>query len=110
MVRARNEHRFVFPDGQAVSNQLDIGDGCFGSLIVPSGSGLIGKTLNVRAVSRTGAFSSVNLLATAKTLASGSNPFTAEELLEIGAASVVELVINTAVSGADSPCFLLWKS
>lgn len=110
--RWQNEHVFTWDDGETDSNEVELGAGAFGTLIVEAGSDLIGKTVQFFAVSAnrdSPNFTSVGLLSTAITLGVGSNALTAEEITEVGAIGRCCLVVNSAVSG-DQSLVILWKS
>lgn len=102
---------FEIADGQTETDSLNIEGGCFGTLIVPAGSSLIGKTLQFVAVSQhtPARFAATELFSTPITLAAGANPLSSDQIREAGACSRVKLRVNTAVTG-DSPFVLLWKS
>ena len=108
--REVTEFCFMFADGGTVStNILRAGPGAFGSIIVPTGSNLIGKTVQFVAHSPSGLYADTDMLSTPKTLAAGSNPLSAAEIAEVGAINHLKLKVNSAVSGAVQ-CVLLWKS
>ena len=109
--RRQRELEFTFSAGATASTgQVDLENGCFGSLLVPTGSDLIGKTLQIVAhPSTTGKYAATNLLGTPKLLAAGNNAFTDAELLSIAGAGLVSFLVNSAVTNASS-CVLLWKS
>lgn len=108
--RISQELQFTFLSGATTSESHLLGAGCFGTLIVPSGSGLIGKTLQFLAVPIvSGKFAETELLSTPVTLAAGANALTADQIRECGAVSGCRLKINSSV-GYDSPIVLLWKS
>lgn len=101
----------AFASGETDSNAIDIRGGAFGTLIVPTGSALIGKTLQFVAVSQaaTPKFTPVALFATPITIAAGANPLTTDNIREAGAASVCLLRVSSAV-GSAAAATLLWKS
>lgn len=105
------EVRFVFLEDATLTESTDLGAGCFGTIIVPADSDLIGKELNFVAVSREipARFAETDLLSTPITLAAGANPLSADAIRECGAVSKCRLKINSSVD-ADSPLVLLWKS
>ena len=105
------EIKFEFESGQTDSDPVDIQQGCFGTLIVPVGSSLIGKALQIVAVSSQSPakFTAVELLSSAITLVAGANPLSADAIREAGAASRIMLRVDSAVA-SDSECVLLWKS
>lgn len=110
--RDSSEVQFSFLAGQTDSSvDIDLSGGCFGSFIVPTGSELIGKTLQIVAVSRAQAakFSPTELLSTPITLAAGANALSQDQIREAGAVSKCRLRINSAVVSAAS-LVLLWKS
>lgn len=104
--RIQSEHVFTWASSTD-SNEIELGGGAFGTLIVPTGSDLIGETLNFVAVSAGSNFTSVALLATGKTLVAGANALTAAELAEVGAVGRCLLRIGTSVTATAT---LLWKS
>lgn len=109
--RVSQELQFTFAGaGSAVSiSSVKAGHGVMGTIIVPSGSLLIGKTVQFVATSPSGKFADTDLLTTPKTLAAGSNPLSSDEILQVGAVDWLKLKINSAVA-SDSSCVLLWKS
>lgn len=108
--RAGLEIQFTILDGETESEAINIEQGAFGTIIVPTGSSLIAKTLQFVAVPQTaGKYAETPLLSTPKTLAAGANALTADEIREVGAISTCRMRVNTAVSG-DSPLVLLWKA
>ena len=109
--RAAREITVDFANGATDGTTIDIRGGAFGTVIVPTGSALIGKTLQFVAVSQftPARFTAVALLTTPLTLAAGANSLSVDQIRECGAASVCLLRVNTAV-GAAAQCVLLWKS
>lgn len=108
--RSGHEIKFTFPASGTETDAINIEQGAFGTLIVPAGSELIGKTLQFVAVPQTaGKFAETALLTTAKTLAAGANPLTTDEIREVGAVSNCRLRINSSVTAAAS-LVLLWKA
>lgn len=109
--RSAREIVVDFANGATDSNTVDMRGGAFGTVIVPTGSALIGKTLQFVAVSQFAAprFAATALLTTPITLAAGANTLSIDQIRECGAASVCLLRVNSAV-GADAQCVLLWKS
>ncbi len=108
--RYRREHKFTWANGDTDSAAIELGGGCFGTLLVPSGSALIGKTLQFVAVSDgSSAHADTPLLSTAKTLAAGANALSADEIAEVGAIGRCILRLSSAVNAA-SFATLLWKS
>lgn len=106
--RFSQELKFDFADGATVSNVKFAGGGGFaGVLIVPAG--LNGKTVQFVATSPDGLYADADLLASAKTLATGPNVLSAAEMALVAAVANLKLKLNSAVSGAQS-CVLLWKS
>jgi hypothetical protein len=107
-------------NGATDSSQVFLGGGCFGTLIVPLS--LNGATLQVKTdlndsafVTGTGSgittkadFTGVSLLSSTKTLATGANSFTTDEIRQIGAAGPVKFVLNSAV-GSATQAVLWWK-
>ena len=101
---------FLFPDGETETDAINIEQGCFGTLIVPTGSDLIGKDLQFVAVPKTaGKFAETALLSTPITLVAGANPLSADAIREVGAIQLCRLSVDIAVSG-DCDLVLLWKS
>lgn len=112
MNRASAELVFTFPDGETDSVEIiRVERGAFGTILVPAGSDLIGKSLNFMAISSKSpaAFVPTALLGTAKELAAGANPLTTDEILAVGAVHTLRLSLDAAVDG-DSALVLLWKS
>lgn len=108
--RSGFEIPFDFAAGASLSQSIDIQQGCFGTFIVPAGSELIGKTLQVVALPRVaGRFAPTDLLATPITLVAGANPLSADQIREVGAVQNCRLKLNSAVTNAAS-LVLLWKS
>ena len=105
--RSKESLTVSWADGATDSTALNLKHGCFGTLLVPSG--LNGKTLQVRSSETAYNSATYNLLTTAKTLATGKNAFSADEIRDIGAASGVVFVLSSAVSGAQT-ARLLWSS
>lgn len=107
--RTAQEHLFVWDDGQAVSRgSRSLATGAFGTLLVPAGSDLIGKAMNVVAHSPDGRYADTGLLATPKVLAVGPNHFTHAEIAEIGAVRNARISVSAPVTGEQS-AVLLWK-
>lgn len=101
---------FTFQAGSTTSDAVDIERGCFGTFIVPSGSQLIAKTLQIIAVpSVDGMFSETPLLTTPMSLVEGANPFSSVHIREAGAVAKCRLSISASVS-VLSKIVLLWKS
>ncbi len=107
MFRRVNEIGLSFPNGTASSQEVNLTDGAFGTIIVPTGSDLIGKTWNIYATSPN--FADVKLMANDKTFAAGANSLNAGEIAECGAARTVKIKVGSNVSGAQT-AYLLWKS
>lgn len=107
--RIGSHHVATFPAGGSESNVLDLRAGCFGALLVPSGSELIGKTLQVLAHFPAGELADTELLSAEKTLAAGNNHFSADELTQLAAVGFAKLRLNSAVA-AEATAVLLWKS
>jgi hypothetical protein len=113
MSRDPNVIPIKFASGATLSTEVhNLSNGCHGTILVPSGSDAIGKTLQFVATknpqSRSADFADTDLLSTAKTLAAGANALTVEELTEVGAAQYVKFKLGTA-AGADISLVLLWK-
>jgi hypothetical protein len=109
-MRTQKEHTFRWASGATDSNTIDLSEGYFGTVIVPSGSALIGKTLQFVAVSNgSSGHAEAALLTTPITLAAGANPISASNSAEIGPVGWCKLRVNTSV-GSASTCALLWKS
>lgn len=101
------------------SARVAISGGAFGTLLVPAE--LDGLTLDVltdytdetmlpRSVLTPSAFDGISLLSEPKTLATGANAFTADEIREIGAAGFVRFELSAAPSASDVvQAVLLWK-
>ena len=106
MHRYRQTLPFVFADEATESNTNSLDAGCFGHILVPTGSDLIGKTYNLVEVFKGADY---ELLESDKTFVAGSNPLTAEEIAQVGAANDVKLVLGDAVEG-EQTCYLQWKS
>lgn len=105
------EHVFRFDSGATTSQTVDLEGGAFGTIIVPAGSVLIGKTAQFVGVSRhtPALFADTDLLSTPVTLLAGANALTADQIREAGAATRCRLKVNSAV-GSDASCALLWKA
>jgi hypothetical protein len=101
---------FTWAAGATDSDMINIEAGCYGTLLVPAGSELIGKTLQFVAVPQTaGKYAETPLLTTPITLVAGANPLSADAIREAGAISCARLRLNSAVVGAAG-LVLLWKS
>jgi len=112
IIRSGREFVFSWADGATDSDEFELGDGTFGTLLVPTGSGLITKTLQFVAVidNATGfAASDLELLGSPLTIAAGANALSEAQIAAVGAVQRCKLRVNTAVSGAQS-AVLLWKS
>ena len=109
--RAGLEIKFTFLDGETETDAVNIEQGAWGTILVPTGSDLIGKTLQFVAVPQADPtkFAETGLLSTPKALAAGANPLTTDEIREVGAISNCRLQVNSAVSG-DASLVLLWKA
>lgn len=108
--RSAIELQFSWADGATDSDAFDISGGAFGTLLVPTGSTLVGKALQFIAVPRDGTkFTETPLLSTAKTLVAGANALSQDEIRECGAVNRCRLRVDSAVSGAAS-IVLLWKA
>lgn len=108
-VRDTFEHVFSWAAGQTDSDSMELGGGAFGTLIVPSGSALAGKTLQFVAVSASSRYSATPLLSTPIALVAGANPMPVDAIREAGAVGRCLLRVNSAVGSASS-LTLLWKS
>lgn len=108
-VRYPSELIFTILDAATVSDAKYVGHGVQGILLVPTGSTLVGKTMQCLAHSPDGLYADTPLLAAGKVLAAGANPFTATELLALAGAKHLKLSVTVAVTG-DATCTLLWKS
>ena len=113
-VRHHKRIVFTFVSGADTSDAQNLNEGAFGAVIVPAA--LDTKTLQLLTVVDIGndlpantGLDGANMLATAKTLATGYNPFTAEELARIGCAGPVKLKLSSTV-GAITRVVLWWKS
>ena len=105
---------FTFAAGADTSDAQNLAEGAFGAVIVPAALNTL--TLQLLTVVDIGndlpantGLDGANMLATAKTLATGYNPFTAEELARIGCAGPVRLKLSTSV-GSVTRVVLWWKS
>ena len=109
-MRYRVEIGFAWASGATDSDTKDLSQGYFGTIIVPAGSALIGKTLQFVAVSNgvTG-HAATTLLTTPITLAAGANPISSSNSVEIGPVGNCLLRVNSAV-GSAATAALLWKS
>lgn len=109
--RAGYEIEFIFAEDGDSTESLNIEQGCFGTLIVPEGSDLIGKELQFVAVSQftPAKFAEVEMFSTPITLAAGANPLSSDQIREAGACSCLRLKLDSAVD-EDSSLVLLWKS
>jgi hypothetical protein len=105
MDRTQREHLFIWTGGTD-SNEMELGGGAWGTLLVPSGSDLIGETVQFMAVSSLGLFQPTALLTEPKLLAAGANPLTCEEQREAG--SVGRCFLRCSSSSTDT-AVLLWK-
>lgn len=103
--RKQREHEFTWSGGTD-SNEVELGSGAWGTLLVPTGSELIGRTLQFVAVSSLGLYQPTPLLATAKTLVVGANPLTQEEGAAVGGVGRCLLRLNSNTTGR---AVLLWK-
>lgn len=116
MPRFNRQLVFNFASGAQVStNSQDLSGGAFGTLLCPSAVNT--KTVQFRAQVAAGtiitaataaALNDTDLLTTAKTLATGKNALTADEIREVGAAGSVKLYLNSTVA-SDCQIILLWK-
>ena len=114
----RNARRLVFNfaiNTQTSSNACDLTGGAFGTLLCTSDVNT--KTLqfqlqveadNTLTAASVAAFNNRGLLAAAKTLATGANPLTADEIRALGGAGKVKLYLNSNVSAACQ-IVLLWQ-
>lgn len=113
--RKHNVHRIEFASGTATSQVCDLREGCLGTIIVPAGSAVIGKTLQFVAVegetlvAEGKSIPSTPLFTTPKTLAAGANPLTSDEMREAGAAGATRFQLDSTVA-SNAIVFLLWKS
>lgn len=109
--RISNAFKFVFEAGETESHKpLNLGNGCFGTLIVESGSEAIGKDLQFVATPGRGeAYPETELLEVPKELAEGANAITSDEITQVGAAKSVKLRLDSAVVN-ETTIWLLWKS
>lgn len=107
--------RFKVPTGATESDVVNLGGGCFGTLIVRPGSDAIGKALQFIAVDQDAPstspwyFPDTELLGAAKTLAAGANAISSSEINEIGGATSVKIKLDSEVA-SDTHIILLWKS
>ena len=108
----------VWAANSDTSGVVMLAGGAFGTLLVPAE--LDGLTLQVetyipdngyyKGLASPTAFSGISLLSAAKTLATGANAFTADEIREIGAAGPVRFVLSAAPSASVAvTAMLLWK-
>lgn len=102
--RSQREHAFSWA-AATDSNTIDLRGGCFGSLLVPSGSPLIGNTIQFVAVGTN--FAPTPLLSTPKTIVAGANPLTVDDIAEVGAVGSCLLRCSASVTATAT---LLWKS
>lgn len=114
--RMHNIHRIDFANGATTSQIVDLRGGCFGTFIIPTGSSVIGKTIQFTAVEseslRTAnkVMPDTDLLTTPKTIsAAGPLALTSDEIAEAGVAGFVKFKLNSSVSGAAT-IYLMWKS
>lgn len=103
------------------SNVVALNSGCFGTLIVPSSMNALTLQVVTELAGKIGGedltsyfttpsdFTGVNLLSTAKTLATGANAFTTDELRQIGGVTYVRFVLS-ASSVSAREALLYWKS
>lgn len=107
------ELKFTFFEGETLSDAKNACMGAFGTVIVPTGSDLIGKELQFVAHSpkSPALYDDTELLSVANviTLVAGSNPLDASQIAEVGGVAHLKLSVDSAVS-EDSTCVLLWKS
>lgn len=112
--RIHSTHRVRFAANSTTSDRIDVRLGAFGLLVVPTGSDVVGKTIQVVATegddsAGVNAMPDADLLTTPKTATAGAMSFTSDEILQIAAAGFIKLKLNSAVTNA-STIFLLWKS
>ncbi len=109
--RQSYEHRLSFASGVVTSQVVNLGPGGWGTIIVPSGSALIGKQLQFVAVSESvpPLFDDTEMLSTPITLVAGANSLSADQIREAGTVTKCRLKINSAV-GSDVDCILMWKA
>lgn len=105
------ELEFTFLNGATLSDAKNACMGAFGTVIVPSGSDLIGKELQFVAHSPKSLYADTELLSDANvmTLVAGANALNASQIAEVGGVGYLKLSVDSAVS-EDSTCVLLWKS
>lgn len=109
--RSAFEFQISIANGQTESDVIDLGPGAFGTFIVPTGSALIGKELQILAVSRfaPARFAPVPLFSTPITLAAGANAMSTDQIREAGCVSRCRVKVNSAVD-ADSVLAFLYKA
>lgn len=113
--RTHSIHRIQISNGSNTSQVCDLREGVFGTIIVPSGSDAIGKTIQFIATEgelikpSSKSMPDTALLATPKTLAAGSNPLTSDEIAQVGAAGYVKFQLGSN-AGSDVVLYLLWKA
>ena len=108
--------RIEFPSGSALSHVIDLKDGAFGTFIIPTGSPVVGKTIQFVAVESEDMppagkiLPDTDLLSSPKSIAAaGASALTSTEVNQVGAAGKVRFKLDSAV-GSAATIFLLWKS
>lgn len=116
IARRKVYHVFKFANGTAVSsNSVSLEAGAFGTLLCTSA--VNGKDCNFETVvvgteleplvTTPADFAGIELLAQDKPLATGANPFDADEALQLAAGGVVKMTLDSNVS-ADTEVVLIW--
>jgi len=115
MGRQHQQYIFNFANGATTStNQHNLGSIAFGTLLVPSDFNAktcnfvtaITGTPNADGLTTPSDFNTKTLLSAAKTLATGSNALTSDEIRELMPAGPVKMTISAAATGAQQA--VLW--
>lgn len=101
--------KFTILNGESETSIRDLSDGCFGAVLIPSGSDLIGKSLQFVHASADEDFDGIELLSEAMVLVAGVNHMTVDQMREAGAVCECRLSVDSAVS-EDSKFEMIWKS
>jgi hypothetical protein len=105
-----------FKSGELLSGRIDLRSGAFGTFLIPSGSPVIGKTIQIVAVAGDPPLSISNLLpetdllTTPKSVsAAGAVSLTSSEIAQVAAVGHAKIKLSGTVN-ADCVIFLMWKS
>lgn len=111
VTRSHSTHTITIPAGGTTSGRVDLREGAVGLLIIPSGSEVVGKTIQVVATQGDDyiPIPDTDVLETPKSVAAaGAIAFSEVEIARIASLGYAKFKLNEAVTN-NTTFYLLWK-